>query len=60
MSVYEGMYDKGLAEIRNLRLSDINTETNVVTLRNDKGDIRELMISEELKENLIKLSEVKV
>ena len=60
MSVYEGMYDKGLSEIRNLRLSDINTETNVVTLRNDKGDIRELMISDELKENLIKLSDVKV
>lgn len=60
MSIYEGIHDKGLTEIKNLRLSDINSETNIITLRNDNGDERELEISKELKENLIELSKVEV
>lgn len=60
MSIYEGMYNKGLTEIKNLRLSDINAETNVVLLRDDNGNERELQISDELKENLFKLSNKKI
>ena len=60
MSIYEGIHDKGLTEIRNLRLSDIDSETNIITLRNDNGDERKLEISSELKENLIRLSKVEV
>lgn len=60
MSIYEGIYDKGLTEIKNLRLSDISSETNVITLRNDDDDERKLEISKELKKNLIKLSKVEV
>lgn len=60
MSVYEGIFDKGLTEIKNLRLSDINSETNTITLRNDNGDERLLEISNELMKNLIELSKVEV
>ena len=60
MSIYEGMYNKGLTEIRNLRLSDINTETNVVVLKDDYGNVRELKISDELVNNLVNLSRKKI
>lgn len=60
MSIYEGIYNKGLTEIKNLRLSDINTETNIVLLKDDDGNERELQISDELKENLFKLSNKKI
>ena len=60
MSIYEGMYNKGLTEIRNLRLSDINTETNVVVLKDDYGNVRELKISNELVNNLVNLSRKKI
>lgn len=58
MAIYEGIYNKNLTEIKNLRVSDIDTKTNIVTLNDDAGNQRELKISPELINNLIKLSKV--
>lgn len=60
MAIYEGMYNKNLTEIKNLRLSDVNMETNIVTLRDDELNVRTLQISDELKDNLVKTSEINV
>ena len=60
MAIYEGMYNKNLTELKNLRVSDIDNVQNIVTLKDDNGNVRQLEISDELKKNLIKLSSVNV
>ena len=60
MAIYEGMYNKSLTEIKNLRLSDIDLDNNIATLYDDDGNSRKLEISEELKNNLVELSKVNV
>lgn len=58
MAIYEGMYNKNLTEIKNLRASDIDKTENIVTLRDDSGNERTLKISSELVNNLLELSDV--
>ena len=60
MAIYEGMYNKNLAEIKNLRASDIDVNTNIVTLSDDNNIKRTLEISDELKNNLLELSKTTV
>lgn len=60
MAIYEGAYNKNLTELKNLRLSDLDVKKNIVTLRDDNGNIRQLEISDDLKKNLIELSNINV
>lgn len=53
-SIYEGIYCGDFSVISNLRASDIKGD--IVTLRNDNGDIYDLKISQELANDLIDLS----
>lgn len=55
-AIYEGIYGKNLYEISELRVSDI--KGNTVTLRHENGTETRLQISNELINNLIKLSDI--
>lgn len=53
-AVYEGIYNEDMSVVKNLRASDIHG--NVVTLRDDNGNVRDLEISSDLAKDLIELS----
>jgi hypothetical protein len=56
--LYEGIYSDDMSVIKNLRASDVNN--NIVTLRRDKEEPYDLLITDELAEDLIKLSSVDI
>lgn len=56
--LYEGIYSDDMSVIKNLRSSDIND--NVVTLREDNGNVHDLTISDKLASDLKVLGDIDV
>jgi hypothetical protein len=56
--IYEGIYNDDMSVIKNLRASDINN--NVITLREDNGNVYDITVPVELVENLKTLSNTSV
>ena len=54
--LYEGIYNDDMSVIKNLRESDIDTDSSVVKLKSDGGGLFELGISNELADDLKELS----
>lgn len=54
--VYEGVYSDDMSVLKNLRGSDVHG--NVVTLRDDDGEIRKIEIPELLAKDLVELSKI--
>lgn len=52
--IYEGVYNDDMSILKNLRGSDIHG--NIITLKDDDGNIRQMEISEMLARDLIELS----
>lgn len=57
-SIYEGIYNNGMSVLKNLRASDIHE--NVVTLRNNDGEVYDLEVTNELAHSLKELSTIDV
>lgn len=56
--LYEGIYSDDMSVIKNLRASDIND--NIVTLRKDNEEPYDLLITDKLADDLIKLSSIDI
>ena len=56
--LYEGIYNDDMSVIKNLRASDVNE--NTVTLREDNGNVYELLVSEKLANDLKALGDINV
>lgn len=56
--IYNGIYCDDLSVIKNLRGSDIDINTSIVTLRRDDGIVYDLKIPYDLSEDLITLSSI--
>lgn len=56
MAAYEGIYSDDLSVYKNLRVSDIHG--NIVTIRDDSGNVRDVEISDELVKCLVELGSI--
>lgn len=54
--LYEGIYNDDMSVIKNLRSSDINK--NIITLREDDGNIYNIQVSDKLARDLIELGKI--
>lgn len=56
--LYEGIYNDDMSVIKNLRASDING--NIVTLREDSGNVYDIAVSDKLANDLIAMGSIDI